>query len=337
MPHLELHGLRKSYDGRTDAIGDVSLEVEAGEILTVLGPSGCGKSTLLRLVAGLERPDAGDVFLAGARVTDREPARRDVAMVFQSYALYPHMTVAENIGAPLRLRRRPREEVRARVEEAAARLGLGPLLGRRPRALSGGERQRVALARALVRRPALFLLDEPLSNLDALLREQARAELKALFSQLGATVLYVTHDQIEAMTLASRLAVMRRGRVEQVGTPAEVYDRPATTYVAGFVGSPRMNLLPGAALGVDASTVGLRPEHVRIDAGAPLRLAVALREPLGAQVVLTLRREAGAGPALQLKALVPADAPLAREGGTAGVAVDPARLHRFDADGRRLG
>ncbi len=336
MPHLELRGLRKSYDGKTDAVGGVSLAVEAGEIVTVLGPSGCGKSTLLRLVAGLERPDAGDVFLAGARVTDREPARRDVAMVFQSYALYPHMTVAENIAAPLRLRRRPAGEVRERVGEAAARLGLTPLLGRRPRALSGGERQRVALARALVRRPAIFLLDEPLSNLDALLREQARAELKALFSQLGATVLYVTHDQIEAMTLASRLAVMRGGRLEQVGTPADVYGRPDTTYVAGFIGSPRMNLLPGAALGVDAPTVGIRPEHVRIEAGAPLRFAVVLREPLGAQVVLTLRQARGTAPPVELKALVPADAPLAREGGEAAVAIDPARIHHFDADGRRL-
>ena len=258
-------------------------------------------------------------------------------MVFQSYALYPHMTVAENIAAPLRLRRRPAGEVRERVGEAAARLGLTPLLGRRPRALSGGERQRVALARALVRRPAIFLLDEPLSNLDALLREQARAELKALFSQLGATVLYVTHDQIEAMTLASRLAVMRGGRLEQVGTPADVYGRPDTTYVAGFIGSPRMNLLPGAALGVDAPTVGIRPEHVRLEDGAPLRCAVVLREPLGAQVVLTLRHERGASPPLVLKALVPADAPIAREGGEAAVAIDPARLHRFDADGRRLG
>jgi ABC-type sugar transport system ATPase subunit len=203
MPHLELRGLRKSYDGKTDAVGGVSLAVEAGEIVTVLGPSGCGKSTLLRLVAGLERPDAGDVFLAGARVTDREPARRDVAMVFQSYALYPHMTVAENIAAPLRLRRRPAGEVRARVEEAAARLGLTPLLGRRPRALSGGERQRVALARAFVNGPALVLCDEPAGDLDQTAAESLATLLADLHAEHESILIVATHDA----ALASRCAV----------------------------------------------------------------------------------------------------------------------------------
>jgi len=335
MAQLELRGIRKSYDGRADAVGGVSMSVAPGEILTVLGPSGCGKSTLLRLVAGLERPDAGDVFIAGARATDRAPRDRNVAMVFQSYALYPHMTVEENIGVALQLQRVARGDVAARVRDAADRLGLGNLLGRYPRALSGGERQRVALARALVRKPALFLLDEPLSNLDATLRERARADLKALFGQLGATVVYVTHDQIEALTLASRVAVMRTGRIVQVSSPGDIYDRPATVFVAGFVGSPRMNLLPGALVGSDAHTVGVRPEHVRVGGDGPLRLAVALREPLGAQVLLRLRRAAPAGPPLEITALVSNDAPLAREGDVAAVTLDPLRLHHFDADGRR--
>jgi ABC-type sugar transport system ATPase subunit len=287
----------------------------------------------LRLVAGLERPDAGDVFIAGTRVTHLEPRARDVAMVFQSYALYPHLTVEENIGVALRLRGQSRSEVAARIGRAAGRLGLAGLLARYPRALSGGERQRVALARALVREPRLFLLDEPLSNLDALLREQARAELKMLFGQIDATVVYVTHDQIEALTLASRLAVMQQGRIAQIGTPADIYERPATLFVAGFVGSPCMNLLPGTALGDTAHTVGVRPEHVRIGPGGSLRLQVALREPLGAQVLMTLRRDE---PPLTIRALVPTEAPAARAGDTIGIAIDPAHMHRFDASGERL-
>lgn len=327
MAELRLAGVTMGYGG-APAVQDVSFDVRDGEVLSLLGPSGCGKTTLLRLVAGLERPDRGDLFIDGRRVNDVEPGSRDVAMVFQSYALYPHLTVFENIATPLRIRRVPRADVRRKVEEAAGRLGLSPLLDRRPRQLSGGERQRVAVARALVRRPRLFLFDEPLSNLDAQLRERARGELKALFRQLRATVLYVTHDQTEAMTLSDRVAVLNRGRLEQPAAPSELYARPASVFVAGFVGSPRMNLLPGSALSDPAATVGVRPEDVRIVEEGGREMEVALREPLGAQDLLTLR-----GGGIELRALAPA-------GSSAGNAVrvdwDPARVHRFGVDGKRL-
>jgi multiple sugar transport system ATP-binding protein len=324
MAEVRLSGLVRSYDGRARAVDGVSLDVADGEVLAVLGPSGCGKSTLLRLVAGLERPDAGEVFIGGRRMNDVEPRDRDVAMVFQSYALYPHLTAFENIAVPLRLR--GAAGVRERVEAAAARLGLSGLLGRMPKDLSGGERQRVALARALVREPKAFLLDEPLSNLDAQLRERARAELKALFKQARATAIYVTHDQAEAMALSDRVAVMRAGRLEQVAAPEELYARPATVFVAGFVGTPRMNLLPGSVLGGGAHTVGIRPEDVRVGEG-PLEMSVVLREPLGAQAILTLR-----GGDLELRALVSPSAPVS---GAVRVAIDPAKAHFFDQEGRR--
>ena len=323
-------GLRKSYDGRRDAVAGVSLEVPDGAILTVLGPSGCGKSTLLRLVAGLETPDAGDVFIDETPVTHREPRDRDVAMVFQNYALYPHMRVFDNVSIALRLRKMPAAEIARRVASAAATLRIEDLLERRPRELSGGEKQRVALARALVRQPKLFLLDEPLSNLDALLREHARAELKVLFTQIGATAVYVTHDQVEALTLSSQVAVMRDGRVDQVGTADEIYRRPATLFVATFVGSPRMTTLAGELVGERCPTVGIRPEDVRIDDTAPREMRVALDESLGGRRLLTLSRDA-----MQLRALVSSSSP-ATVGDVVRVALDPGRLHRFDADGRRL-
>ncbi len=325
---LSVRDLVKSFGGAAPVVRGVSFEVARAETLTVLGPSGCGKSTLLRLVAGLERPDAGSVWIGGRDVTRLEPKDRDIAMVFQSYALYPHLSVFENVAVALRLRRLPATAIRERVERTAERLGIARHLGRRPRELSGGERQRVALARALVREPRVFLFDEPLSNLDALLREQARAELKTLFRETGATVVYVTHDQVEALTLSDRVAVMHEGRLEQIGAPAEIYDRPATRFVATFVGSPRMNLLPGRSVGDAAATVGWRPEDVQLGGDGPLDAEVALREPLGPQHLLTLR----AGD-LELRALVPSGFVV---GSRVRARLPPERAHRFDEAGDRL-
>jgi multiple sugar transport system ATP-binding protein len=263
--------------GPKDALRGVTLETQDGEFVVLLGPSGCGKSTLLRIIAGLEEPDQGAVTLHGRDITQVDPSRRDVAMVFQGYALYPHMTVAQNIGYPLRVRRRPAAEISAEVEKVAGRLGLTHLLRNEPKQLSGGERQRVALARAIIRRPQAFLMDEPLSNLDSRLRIDMRAELKHLQHELAVVTLYVTHDQVEAMTLASRIAILKDGLLQQYAAPTEIYNRPANLFVAGFVGSPAMNLLPGtvesgvfrrAGLSVEAPpagrdlTLGIRPEDV---------------------------------------------------------------------------
>jgi multiple sugar transport system ATP-binding protein len=264
--------------GSKDALRGVTLETRDGEFVVLLGPSGCGKSTLLRIIAGLEEPDQGVVTLHGRDITRLDPSRRDVAMVFQGYALYPHMTVAQNIGYPLRVRRRPSSEISSEVEKIAGRLGLGHLLRNEPKQLSGGERQRVALARAIIRRPRAFLMDEPLSNLDSRLRIDMRAELKHLQHELAVVTLYVTHDQVEAMTLASRIAILKDGILQQYASPNEIYHRPANLFVAGFVGSPAMNLLPGtvesgvfrrAGLSIESPppggrdlTLGIRPEDV---------------------------------------------------------------------------
>jgi ABC-type sugar transport system ATPase subunit len=321
MAELRIDRVTKSFGRETPAVRDVSLAVPDGEILTVLGPSGCGKSTLLRLVAGLEKADSGDISIGGRRVNDLEPKDRDIAMVFQSYALYPHMTVFDNIAASLKLRGVPRDEIRSRVEESAGKLGIQSHLRRYPRELSGGERQRVALARTLVRKPHVFLLDEPLSNLDAQLRERTRGELKSLFKQLRATVVYVTHDQVEATTLSDRVAVMREGRIEQLGTPDEIYRRPATRFVAEFVGSPSINIVPEKD-----QCMAVRPEDVVLDPAGPHELQVVLRESLGAQQLLTLKSES-----MQLRALVPAAwAPVDR------VRVRFEVVHRFDREGRRV-
>jgi multiple sugar transport system ATP-binding protein len=257
MP-LELDRITRRFGAR-EVVSQVSLTAETGEFVVLLGPSGCGKSTLLRMIAGLEKPDEGSIRLAGADITGREARDRDIAMVFQSYALYPHMTVAQNIGYPLRVRKQPPAEISRQVESVALRLGLAKLLAVHPRQLSGGERQRVALARAIIRRPKAFLMDEPLSNLDARLRVEMRAELKHLQHELGIVTLYVTHDQAEAMTLAHRIAVMRDGKIQQFDTPANVYHRPANIFVAGFVGSPAMNLVEQGD-----RTLGIRPEDVEI-------------------------------------------------------------------------
>jgi multiple sugar transport system ATP-binding protein len=334
VARLELDGIAKTFRGGAAALRGVSLAVEDGELLAVVGPSGCGKSTLLSIVAGLEAPTSGEVRIDGRAVTGLSPRERDVAMVFQSYALYPHMTVRRNLAFPLEVARLPRREIDARVSEVSALLGLDPLLGRRPGELSGGQRQRVALGRALVRRPRLFLFDEPLSNLDAALRAGVRAELKKLHERLGATFLYVTHDQAEAMTLADRIVVLRDGAVEQVGTPREIYGAPATAFVARFVGTPQVNLVPPAALGLPASPalVALRPEDLALSLrGEPgsLQGRVWLVEPMGAETWVTVER----GPArLVARCAAGFDAP---PGATVHLSFDAARLHWFDPESER--
>ncbi|WP_149135735.1 sn-glycerol-3-phosphate import ATP-binding protein UgpC [Cupriavidus campinensis] len=244
MAKLSLRNVQKTYAGGTQVVHGIDMEIADGEFIVIVGPSGCGKSTLLRMVAGLETITGGEVHIGDKVVNDLEPAERDIAMVFQNYALYPHMTVYDNMAYGLRIRGMSKAEIDQRVKHAAGILELGALLERKPRALSGGQRQRVAMGRAIVREPAVFLFDEPLSNLDAKLRVQMRLELKDLHRRLGTTSLYVTHDQVEAMTLADRMMVLNGGRVEQIGTPLEVYSRPASTFVASFIGSPPMNLVP---------------------------------------------------------------------------------------------
>jgi multiple sugar transport system ATP-binding protein len=284
MTRIFLDEIRREF-GSTVALDNVTINVPHGEFLVLLGPSGCGKSTLLRIIAGLLTPTSGQVIIDDQDVTTLAPGKRDVAMVFQSYALYPHLSVERNLGFGLQVRHRAKDEIKARVEAVAEQLGLSALLGRRPKELSGGQRQRVALGRAMVREPRVFLMDEPLSNLDAQLRTATRQELTALHQSLKTTFIYVTHDQVEAMTMATRIAILNNGRLEQVGTPAQVYDEPATTFVASFIGAPPMNLLPGIALslagrvrvmadGVDVKLaegdlaerevlLGVRPEHLR--------------------------------------------------------------------------
>ena len=287
MANLKLQAVTKSYDGKNQIIQSIDLDVADGEFIVMVGPSGCGKSTLLRMVAGLERTTSGDIYINDQRVTELEPKDRGIAMVFQNYALYPHMTVFDNMAYGLKIRGFGKAQILARVEEAARILELGPLLKRKPRELSGGQRQRVAMGRAIVREPAVFLFDEPLSNLDAKLRVQMRLELQQLHRRLRTTSLYVTHDQVEAMTLAERVIVMNQGSAEQIGTPSEVYRRPASLFVASFIGSPAMNLLPGQLTSDGTSlvmedgfelplpvprpewggrelTVGVRPEHIQL-------------------------------------------------------------------------
>ncbi len=315
MARVEFERVGKRFLGQAaPAVAELSLDVRDGELLVVLGPSGCGKTTALRMLAGLEEPDEGDIRIAGRSVVGLEPKDRDVALVFQQYALYPHLSVRENIAYPLKVRRMGKEERRRRVERAAALLGLGRLLDRKPAQLSGGEQQRVALGRAIVREPRAFLMDEPLSNLDAKLRAQMRTEIKGLQRQFGVTTFFVTHDQAEAMTLADRIAVMNGGRLQQLGTPDEVYGRPGNRFVAEFIGSPPMNLLAAARDG-DAVVaaggwriplpaaagslgggggwiVGLRPEAIRLSFAAEpgaCRGRVFLAEPLGSETIVNVR------------------------------------------------
>ncbi|MBC2885529.1 sn-glycerol-3-phosphate import ATP-binding protein UgpC [Ochrobactrum sp. CM-21-5] len=275
MSKIVLDNVRKSYGGNVEVIKGVSLEIEDGEFVVLVGPSGCGKSTLLRMIAGLEGITSGTIAIGGRVVNDVEPAERDIAMVFQNYALYPHMTVRENLAYGLKNRKTPKDEIERRIAKAATALEIEQFLERRPRQLSGGQRQRVAMGRAIVREPAAFLFDEPLSNLDAKLRVQMRVEIKRLQRSLGTTSVYVTHDQMEAMTMADRLVVLNAGNIEQVGTPIELYEKPASTFVATFIGSPSMNLLEsgestawqtGSAITVPSGkfTFGVRPEDIRI-------------------------------------------------------------------------
>ena len=328
---VAVKGLVKSYRtaaGQVCALAGVDLEAAEGELVVVVGPSGSGKSTLLRCIAGLEQPEAGTVAVKGKDVTHAEPGERDVAMVFQDYALYPHLTVADNIGFGLWARKVERAERARLVGEAAELLGLTRVLKRYPRELSGGERQRVALARAIVRRPAAFLLDEPLSNLDAELRAGTRAEIKALQRELKTTMVYVTHDQVEAMTIGDRLAVLRAGRVEQQGPPLELYDRPGSPFVARFLGSPPMNVFR-----LGSELVGVRPEKLRLVAPGAGRLdaTVAFHEALGPETLVHLR--AGDQELVARTGNAAAPSP----GREVGVDFADADLRRFEAGARPVG
>ena len=286
MATIEFNNVIKRYgSGKkvNPVIHGVNAEVKDGEFVVIVGPSGCGKSTLLRMVAGLEEISDGTISIGGRVVNHLEPAERDIAMVFQNYALYPHMSVFDNMAYGLKIKKVSAAEIKTRVDKAAAILELGQLLERKPRELSGGQRQRVAMGRAIVRQPQVFLFDEPLSNLDAKLRAQTRLEIEKLHRELGITSLFVTHDQVEAMTLAERMMVMNAGRMEQFGTPEEVYHRPATTFVAGFIGAPPMNLLKAAPGVPDGRILGVRPEHLRVVAHDGWRLRVETIEMLGAE------------------------------------------------------
>jgi ABC-type sugar transport system ATPase subunit len=331
VSRVSLEGVRKQF-GQTQALDGVELEAEDGELLVVVGPSGCGKSTLLRCIAGLEAVDEGVVRIGDRDVTRVRPAARNVSMVFQSYALFPHLTVWENIAFGLVVREEPKNEVRARVADASTLVGVEALLERRPYELSGGERQRVALARALVRRPDAYLLDEPLSNLDAGTRVQMRTELRRLHREVGSTMVHVTHDQVEALTLGDRIAVLDAGRVRQVGTPDEVYGHPRDRFVAGFLGTPAMNFLtPEAARPFfaipDGTVLGARPEHVRLDEnGVPAR--VELVEVAGSDAFVYVDR------GLVSKVAAEGRPP---EGSEVGVALNRPATHLFDeTSGERL-
>ncbi|MYE58415.1 MAG: sn-glycerol-3-phosphate ABC transporter ATP-binding protein UgpC [Alphaproteobacteria bacterium] len=356
MANVSMRQVRKSF-GTTEVIHGIDIEIGDGEFAVIVGPSGCGKSTLLRMIAGLEAVTAGEVAIGDRVVNDLEPKERDVAMVFQNYGLYPHMTAFQNISYALRIARRPKAEIRERVERVARILGIEDLLARKPSQLSGGQRQRVAMGRAIIREPDVFLFDEPLSNLDAKLRSQMRVEIKRLHDELKATSIFVTHDQVEAMTMADRLVVMNQGVVEQTGTPRQIYRHPGSTYVAGFIGAPAMNLLPatlsdgGTAVegrmgrialqngaGPDGSgrrvVLGIRPEHLAVVADGNeglLSARLLYAEDLGAsrllhcavgddELIVHTQDETGDRP-----------------GDTLRLAADPANLHLFDAEsGRRL-
>ena len=348
MASISIRDVVKRYGSGAKAnpvIHGVSAEVADGEFIVIVGPSGCGKSTLLRMVAGLEEISGGQIAIGGRVVNDVEPSERDIAMVFQNYALYPHMSVFDNMAYGLKIAKLPLDEIKQRVDKAAKILEIGPFLQRKPRELSGGQRQRVAMGRAIVRQPAVFLFDEPLSNLDAKLRAQTRLEIQKLHRELGVTSLFVTHDQVEAMTLAQRMIVMNAGRMEQIGTPEEVYQRPATTFVAGFIGSPPMNLLRGQADGSRFSVaghslnlpaaapragdliLGLRPEHAELRAAGPQGwpLQVEMVEMLGAERLVYARLG-------ESMFTVRVDATLAPPivGETLSVLMKPEHLHWFD-------
>ena len=331
MGALTLSKVTKSF-GSTDVIKGVDLRVEHGEFCVFVGPSGCGKSTLLRMIAGLEDVTGGDVAIDGVRINDLAPAKREIAMVFQSYALYPHLTVQGNMGLALKQAGVPKAEIQAATDKAAAMLSLGPLMERRPSELSGGQRQRVAIGRAIVRRPKLFLFDEPLSNLDAALRVQTRIEIARLHRELGATMIYVTHDQVEAMTLAHKIVVLRAGRVEQVGRPMDLYNDPDNTFVAGFIGSPQMNFLKAGLLGLRSDTLGIRPEHLEISrASGQIAGRVSHVEKLGGETLVYVNSDDHG--LLTVRLFGEQDYAVDE---AVGMRLDPSRLFHFDAEGQRL-
>lgn len=349
MATMEIRAVSKSY-GTVHVLDEIDLTIAEGEFIVLVGPSGCGKSTLLRMIAGLEDITKGDIFIDGQIVNDLPPKARDIAMVFQSYALYPHMTVADNMSYSLRLRKTDKPTITEKVRGAAGKLGLDPFLARKPKALSGGQRQRVAMGRAIVRQPKAFLFDEPLSNLDARLREQMRAEIRKLHQQLGATSIYVTHDQVEAMTLADRIVAMHGGHIQQVGTPLDLYDRPANLFVAGFIGSPGMNFLTarlqegvahlagGAVIQLPSTlaarsgevTLGIRPEHVILSRDGNLKAGVELIEPTGHGIILHLNFDGSTFRVLTH------DRQWLNPGDIVSLEVPQDMLHVFDADGKRI-
>jgi sn-glycerol 3-phosphate transport system ATP-binding protein len=361
MAQVHLRGVKKTYDNKIEVIHGIDMEIADGEFIVIVGPSGCGKSTLLRMVAGLERITGGEVAIGDRVVNELEPKDRDIAMVFQNYALYPHMSVYQNMAYGLKIKKMPKDEIERRVQKAAKTLELTTFLQRLPRQLSGGQRQRVAMGRAIVREPAVFLFDEPLSNLDAKLRVQMRLEIKRLQRELGVTSIYVTHDQVEAMTLADRLIVMNAGVADQIGTPMDVYDRPASVFVAGFIGSPAMNFL-AAKVGQDCKSVdlagtnangairlplarptsaavgtavalGVRPEHLHPADDGPLQFEVELAEPLGADTLLHGRF----GAARELVTVRQGGHVIARPGEMRHFKAEPGHLHLFDSQtGKRF-
>jgi multiple sugar transport system ATP-binding protein len=332
MAQVEITNLRKSY-GALEVIHGVDVHIEDGEFVALVGPSGCGKSTLLRMIAGLESITSGEIAVDGRMINDLAPRDRDIAMVFQNYALYPHMTVAKNMGFALKLQGLGAGEIKERVARAATILDLGPYLARKPAALSGGQRQRVAMGRAIVRAPKVFLFDEPLSNLDAKLRVQMRSEIRDLQKRLDTTTIYVTHDQVEAMTMADKIVVLQQGQVEQIGRPLDLYREPANLFVATFIGSPQMNLITGpVAARANAATIGVRPEHLIVGSdGEGWSGQVLSAEYLGSDTFLSVETEEAGR--LQVRT----DGSFApRQGDAVRLAPAPGHLHRFDAQGRAI-
>jgi multiple sugar transport system ATP-binding protein len=332
MGQITLKAVHKSF-GTAQIIPKIDLTIEDGEFVVFVGPSGCGKSTLLRLIAGLEDTTTGSIEIDGKDVTDLAPAKRGLAMVFQSYALYPHMTVRNNIAFPLKMSKAPRDVAEKKVNDAARILNLTDYLDRKPGQLSGGQRQRVAIGRAIVREPSAFLFDEPLSNLDAALRGTMRLEISELHQQLKTTMIYVTHDQVEAMTMADKIVVLNAGRIEQVGSPLDLYHKPRNLFVAGFIGSPRMNLISGAAADQhNAATIGIRPEHVAISTTEGLwRGTVGVAEHLGSDTFLHISAD-NIG---TLTVRANGDFPVSH-GDTVFLTPEPNRIHRFGNDGLAL-
>ncbi|GLQ80947.1 sugar ABC transporter ATP-binding protein [Mesorhizobium huakuii] len=331
MGSLKIENVKKAF-GPVEVLKGINLEVTDGEFVVFVGPSGCGKSTLLRVIAGLEDSTSGRVVIDGQDVSVTPPAKRGIAMVFQTYALYPHLTVKNNMGLGLKQAGTPAPEIDRRIGIASSMLSLEPYLERRPAELSGGQRQRVAIGRAVVREPKLFLFDEPLSNLDAALRVNTRLEIAQLHRRLKATMIYVTHDQVEAMTLADKIVVLNAGRIEQIGGPMELYNSPANEFVAGFIGSPKMNFIDGARLGETAKTIGVRPEHLTVDPkSGSWKGTVVHAEHLGADTNLYLDCEKAGLITVRIFGVYDAE-----PGATLYATPDPAKTYRFGADGKVL-